>query len=100
MKGEKVGGPGTPGAAAPGATKLTVPDMDCEVCAKKAVTKLTAVAGVAKVDVDVEGRTITVTPKEKESPSPKALWEACVAGGQDPSKLEGPGGVFTSKPGQ
>jgi copper chaperone CopZ len=100
MKAEKAGGPGTVAPTATGATKITVPDMDCEVCAKKAVTKLTAVPGVAKVDVNIEARTITVTPKEKETPSPKALWEACVAGDQDPSKLEGPGGVFTSKPGQ
>jgi copper chaperone CopZ len=101
MKAEKPDGPGgTPVAAKPGATTITVPDMDCEACAKKAVAKLTAVAGVAKVDVNVEGRTLTVTPKADETPSPKALWEASVAGGQEPSKLEGPGGAFTTPPGK
>jgi copper chaperone CopZ len=74
--------------------------MDCEVCAKKAVAKLSAVSGVAKVEPDFEARTLTVTPKAGETLSPKALWEACVAGGQDPSKLEGPSGVFTAAPAQ
>ena len=100
MKGENAAGAGTAVAApaAATATTITVPDMDCEVCAKKAVDKVTAVPGVAKVDVNVEARTLTVTAKDKDAPSPKALWEACVAGGQDPSKLEGPGGVFATKP--
>ena len=47
MKGEKPGGQGAPVETKPAATKITVPDMDCEACAKKAVAKLTAVAGVA-----------------------------------------------------
>ncbi len=100
MKAEKVGGP-APGAApptAPTATTLTVPDMDCESCAEKLVKKLTAVAGVAKVEANVKAQTVTVTPKEKESPSPKILWETCAAAGYDPTKLEGPAGAFTAKP--
>jgi copper chaperone CopZ len=101
MKGEKRDGTGAPGAAAPtasAATRITVPDMDCEVCAEKLVKKLTTVAGVAKVEANVKAQTLTITPKEKETASPKALWETCVAAGYDPAKLEGPGGVFTAKP--
>jgi copper chaperone CopZ len=94
----KVAAASPAGVPAAGATRITVPDMDCEVCAKKAVAKLTAVAGVAKVEVNVEAHTLTVTPKDKLTPSPKALWEACVAGEQEPAKLEGPGGTFTAKP--
>lgn len=101
-KGEKPRGPvgaAAPTAPAPGtATTITVPDMDCETCAGKLVKKLTAVAGVAKVEADVKAQTLKVTPTEKESPSPKVLWETCADAGYDPSKLEGPGGVFTTKP--
>src|SRR5688572_27058321 len=48
----------------PVATTITVPDMDCEVCAGKLVKKLTAVAGVAKVEADVKTQTLTITSKE------------------------------------
>jgi copper chaperone CopZ len=82
----------------PGTTTISAPDMDCEVCAKKVVAKLGAVPGVAKVEPDFEAHTLTITPKPGETLSPKALWEACVAGGQEPAKLEGPSGVFTSAP--
>lgn len=99
MKAEKAGGPATVPTST-GATTLTLPDMDCEVCAGKLVEKLNTIAGVAKVEADVKTQKLTVTPKEKEVPSPKDLWEACVAAGYDPSKLEGPGGVFTAKPGK
>ncbi len=103
MKGEKAGAPNapsTPVAAVPAVTKITVPDMDCESCAEKLVKKLNAVPGVAKVEANVKGQTVTVTPKEKETLSPKALWETCATAGYDPTKLEGPGGVFTEKPKQ
>lgn len=104
IKREKVSGPTTapptPAPAPTVATTITVPDMDCEVCAEKLVKKLNTVAGVAKVEANVKGQTLTITPKEKESPSPKALWETCAAAGYDPTKLEGPGGVFTEKPKQ
>jgi copper chaperone CopZ len=98
IKGEKVSAAATSGPTTPAATRITLPDMECEVCAAKLVKKLTAVAGVAKVEADVKAQTLTVTPKGKESPSPKALWETCATAGYDPSKLEGPGGVFTAKP--
>jgi copper chaperone CopZ len=99
-KAGKAGAAGTPGAAAttPVATRITLPDMECESCAAKLVKKLTAVAGVAKVEADVKAQTLTVTPKGAETPSPKALWETCAAAGYDPSKLEGPGGTFTARP--
>ena len=86
--------------AGPVPTKISAPDVDCEVCAKKVIAKLNAVPGVAKVEPDFEAHTLTIIPKAGEAPSPKSLWEAGVAGGQDPAKLEGPGGVFTSTPKQ
>jgi copper chaperone CopZ len=81
-------------------TKITTPEMDCEVCAKKLIAKVNAVPGVAKVEADIEAHTLTITPKPGETLSPKALWETCVTSGYDPSKLEGPSGMFTSKPEQ
>lgn len=79
-------------------TKISVPDMDCPNCAKGIVTKVSAVAGVAKVETDVKERLVRVTPKDKAVLSPKALWLAVEAGGQDPAKLEGPSGTFTKTP--
>ena len=95
-----LGGWGGAVAADPIPTKITVPDMDCASCAKKVGSKVAEVKGVGKVEYSVEGRYLNVTPKAGETLSPQALWEACVAGGQEPSKLEGPSGVFTKKPGQ
>lgn len=102
MKNEKPAGSGTvaPTPTATVSTTITVPDMDCEACAEKLVKKLTAVTGVATVEANIKAQTLTVTPKDRESASAKTLWETCVAAGYDPSKLEGPGGVFTEKPRQ
>ena len=85
-------------AADPPVTTVTIPEMDCESCAKKVGGKLAEVSGVAKVEYDVKSRIIKVTPKTGTSLSPKALWEAVQKGGKDPSKLEGPGGTHTKKP--
>ncbi len=85
-------------AADPAPTKITIPDMDCASCAKKVGGKVAEVKGVGKVEYNVQARTLTVCPKAGEAMSPKALWEAVVAAKLDPSKLEGPGGVFTTKP--
>ena len=85
-------------AADPAPTKITVPEMDCPSCAKKIGGKVAGVPGVGNVEYSVEARTLTVTPKAGAALSPKALWEAVLAGGMDPSKLDGPTGVFTSRP--
>ena len=87
-------------APAPIPTTITAPDMDCASCAKKVGGKVAEVKGVGKVEYNVQARTITVTPKAGETLSPKAMWEAVVAGGQEPSKLAGPAGTFTTKPKQ
>lgn len=89
-----------PPPAATAVTTITVPDMDCEACAAKLVKKVSAVPGVGKVEPDVKAQVLKVTPAGKDAPAPKALWEACAAAGYDPTKLEGPGGVFTTKPAQ
>lgn len=80
------------------ATTITIPDMDCASCAKKAGGKVAEVSGVARVEYDVKARTLKATHKAGATPSPKALWEAVESGGLDPSKLEAPGATHTKKP--
>ncbi len=82
----------------PTRTIITVPDMHCMGCAKKMATRLYQVPGVAKVEANVPATTLTLTPQAQRAPSPRALWEAIEGAGYRPSKLEGPGGTYTSKP--
>ena len=89
---------GQPAPAPAPVTTISVPDMDCPSCAKGVATKVSAVAGVAKVETNVKERVVRVTPKDRVVLSPKALWVAVEAGGQDPAKLEGPSGTFTKTP--
>lgn len=84
--------------ADPVPTKLTVPDLDCENCAKKAIVKLEAVSGVCKVKLDIKAKLLIVTPKQGAVVSPRSLWEAVEEGDYEPTKLEGPGGSFATKP--
>src|SRR5262245_55891665 len=79
-------------------TTISVSDIHCAGCAKKVATALSKVSGVAKVETDVEAKTVKVTPKEKTTLSPKTLWEAVEKTDKSPSKLEGPSGIYTSKP--
>lgn len=85
-------------AAEPQTTAIHVDDMHCPACAKKIVTKLQAVEGVASANADVEAGQAIVATKEKSKLSPRALWEAVEAAGYTPTKLVGPSGVFTEKP--
>lgn len=84
--------------ADPVPTKLTVPGLDCVSCAKKAGDKLYAVPGVGEVKVDLKAKLLIVTPKSGAVVSPRSLWEAVEKAGYEPTKLEGPGGNFTTKP--
>jgi Cu+-exporting ATPase len=79
-------------------TTISVADLHCEGCAKKVVKGLITVQGVAKAQADVEARTVKVTPRAQAVLSPRALWEAVEKAGKEPTKLEGPSGVFTSRP--
>lgn len=85
-------------AADPKPTTITIPEMDCPSCAKKIADKLVKVDGVAKAEADVKTKTIKVTPKPGLAPSPKELWEAVEKLEKTPTRLDGPGGVFTAKP--
>ena len=85
-------------AAEPKYTWITVDDMHCSHCAKKIARKLYTVSGVVKVQSDVSKNLSVVTPQEGKLPSPRALWEAVEAADFKPVKLQGPQGIFTSKP--
>jgi Cu+-exporting ATPase len=79
-------------------TTITVPNMHCMGCAKKMAGQLQAVPGVAGVQANVPATAMIVSPKPQQAVSPRALWEAIEKAGYKPSRLEGPGGTFTSKP--
>ena len=79
-------------------TSILVPKMHCAGCAKKMAAELYKVQGVGQVFVNVEATTMTVRPKDGQAPSPRGLWEAVERAGYEPARLEGPGGVHTSKP--
>jgi copper chaperone CopZ len=85
-------------AAEPQTTAVYVDDMHCPACAKKIVTKLQTVEGVASVNADVGAGQAIVTPNGKAKLSPRALWEAVETAGYTPTKLVGPSGAFTEKP--
>jgi copper chaperone CopZ len=86
------------GGNPPAYTVITVEKMHCENCAKRIADKLYAVAGVEKIQVDVEKKLMWVHPKVGAQPSPRGLWEAVEKGADRPLRLQGPAGVFTSKP--
>jgi len=83
---------------APASTSILVPKMHCKGCAQTMATELYKVPGVRQVFVSVETTTMTVRAKDGQAPSPRGLWEAVERAGYQPSRLQGPGGVFTSKP--
>lgn len=79
-------------------TKISVPGIHCDGCAKKLAKTLAEVKGVAAIKTDVEAKTVTVTPKPKTVLSPRELWEAVEKAKKEPKKLEGPNGTFTARP--
>lgn len=84
-------------AAGP-ATTITIPSMHCGGCAKKVAASLAGVPGVASVQPSVQAKTATVMPAAQVTLSPRALWDAVERAGKQPTRLEGPSGVFTAKP--
>jgi copper chaperone CopZ len=84
-------------AASPG-TLIEVDDMHCANCARKIASKLYGVPGVVAVRCNVAANTAAITPQQQRQPSPKAMWEAVEKAGFKPVKLQGPHGIFTTKP--
>lgn len=83
---------------APASTSILVPKMHCKGCAQTMATELHKVPGVGQVFVKLETTTMIVHAKDGQAPSPRGMWEAVERAGYQPSRLQGPGGVFTNKP--
>lgn len=79
-------------------TWIFVKDMHCANCAKKIARKLYTVPGVVKVQTHLKEHFAVVTPQAGKSVSPRAVWEAVESIEFEPVKLQGPNGVYTSKP--
>ena len=83
---------------APASTSIIVPKMHCKGCAQTMATELYKVPGVGQVFVKLETTTMIVHAKDGQAPSPRGMWEAVERAGYQPTRLQGPGGVFTAKP--
>ncbi|MEX0867727.1 MAG: heavy metal-associated domain-containing protein [Pirellulales bacterium] len=79
-------------------TEIAVEKMCCKGCAQKIASKLYTVRGVKEVRVNIPQKKVYVYPTQSASLSPKAVWEAVVAGKDNPLRLAGPQGTFTQKP--
>ncbi len=79
-------------------TWIFVKDMHCANCAKKIARKLYTVPGVVKVQTHLKEHFAVITPQSGKTISPRAVWEAVESIEFEPVKLQGPTGVYTSKP--
>lgn len=79
-------------------TEIAVEKMCCKGCAQKIASKLYTVRGVKEVRVNIPQKKVYVYPTQSANLSPKAVWEAVVAGKDNPLRLAGPQGTFTQKP--
>ncbi len=80
-------------------TTIQVRDMCCNGCARTIAARLYEVRGVTTVQCDVKKRIVYVTPQRGAVLSPLALWQAVEKAPDQPLRLAGPSGMFTSKPG-
>lgn len=85
-------------AERPSTAVVTIEGMHCSACAKAVAGKLKRVPNVADATVDVKSGLATVTAAKDREPSARSLWETVEAGGYRPTRIEGPSGIFTSKP--
>jgi copper chaperone CopZ len=79
-------------------TWIFVDDMHCANCAKKIARKLYTVNGVVNVQANVSKNFAVITPQAGKTLSPRALWNAVELAKFKPVKLQGPYGVYTTKP--
>ena len=76
----------------------TIPHMEDEGCVASIRKEVEKLPWVAKVECDIPNKKATVTPKSGAKASARELWEALDRAGESASKLDGPDGLFTSKP--
>ena len=84
-------------ASPPQTTTVYVKKL-CPNCGKKIVQKLTETPGVLEASMNVDERIIVLRCKPGASVSPRGVWETVERGGEQPTKLAGPSGIFTTKP--
>lgn len=85
-------------AESPGSTVVSIKGMHCVSCANKVTKKLQAVPNVKSTSVDPEKGSAVVFAADGKELSPKAMWEAVVGAGYQPTELKGPVGTFKTKP--
>ena len=88
----------TASAATPTYTTMVVTNMHCSACAKRIAKNLYAIPQVKEVRADVKKNTAYVVPHPGRTVSPKAMWSAVEAAGFKMVRMQGPDGVYTSKP--
>jgi len=72
--------------------------MHCDACAKKIAGKLYLLKGVKEVRAELKSNTAYVVAQQNKNISPKAIWEAVEKAGFKVVKLNGPAGLFKTKP--
>ena len=86
------------GGTVPTYTVIQVEKMHCDGCANRIGAKLQETPGVKGIQFDVEKKLLWVHPQPGTTLSPKTLWEAVEKANDRPTKLQGPSGVFVTKP--
>jgi copper chaperone CopZ len=76
----------------------TIPHLEDEGCVANIRKEVMKLDGVASVECNIPAKKATITPKPGAKLSPRELWEALDRSGEAASKLDGPSGLFTSKP--
>lgn len=80
-----------------GATLVSVKSL-CPVCGKKIVQKLEQLPQTQSASINVDQRIVQVVAKPGHTLSPRQIWEIVEKGGEQPVRLQGPSGTFTTKP--
>ena len=70
-----------------GVVEIDVVEIHCSTCAKKLTRKLYVVKGVKKVDASVSDNSAVIELTKEAAIDPKAIWQAAVAGGTEPTEL-------------
>lgn len=78
-------------------TIVTVKKL-CPTCGKRILEKLSELPQVKAATMDLKERTFRVRCEPGSEVSPRAVWETIERGGEQPVRLDGPAGTFTTKP--
>ena len=80
--------PADPQPLPPGVVEISVEDIHCKTCAKKAARKLYAIKGVQKVSWNITEDRLTAKSSPKLPISPLVFWDAVISGGMKPTELK------------